>query len=1170
MYIVCILKTSYNQNMKKNLFILLFLLSQVMIYASDLSDIWFINDSIVVLYFDDGYVDHYTLNQTKEDDVIHSDPLNLLNAMTASSYDITSEGDPAYQLVLKPDSVGRKSRGNDFSGRTAEGNPVVMEHHIYLFLPHPFVNGQEYTISWTDLNSITQDTTFTWNYKRSRSESIHVNQLGYAPEAPAKLAYISHWMGDKGPMESSTLSGFQFKVIRTADEVDVFSGTIMKRKDLQTGGVDGSGEKDTPYGSFSGADVWVCDFSAFTEPGEYRVTVEGMGCSFPFRIEADIYRQPYIETARALYHQRCGTALMKAYTEWTRDRCHHPDENPEVELSDWRYMDKRNAFSELPANATGQHRPWYGGWHDAADWDRRTEHLTGIRSLLLAYELRPFNFKDGELNIPESGNGIPDILDEAKWGVDLFSRMQEEEGGIHGGIETTGHPEAGVASAQDHDQWYAYAVDPVVTFSYAGTAAQLALCWQMTGQDSLANLYLLSAQKAYQYGMENTPAGEVGLTSVKENRHYASAALFRATGEEIYQEQFITDNVVTTPTRSLYNYLWGTWMMALDDRTEPALRQTLSDAAIHWARFNHTDFADKRGYRYGSQWSWGTGWGNATTPDVLLLFVAHRLSGNPEFLSYAYTSCDYTLGANPLNMCWVTGQGDRSPVEVMHLDSRYYHKETGILPGLVPFGPSVYANDPDPGFWEEGYAQNLVYPDGSLWPSHELYSESRYIAKTNEFTIHSSIIPSAVAYGLLSEPDYEDLSLLAIQGPAVTGLFEEHLGYSVDSIPGATYKWTLPATATSEGSDTQRRIEVTWGCRSDTISVDVTTSDTTWTISKTVRIKPYQISGPGWIPDTLDTYTYRVNGEGSYDYNWSADEGMVLLSGQLSNEAVFSISQEGCIYVDLVTSCETITDSLCIQFGDGQFAYPDSVPHHVPGTIRTAYYDFGGEGVAYHDADPVNNGPGIRPEEGVDTETKEESETVGWVQTGEWLEYSAYIEKDSLYNFKIRTGGEGDGGLFNISFNNSLLADNIPAIHTGSWAIYEDVRIDSLFLEKDTGVLRIDIVQGGFNIGDMQISFFESSTTPIDTTGLPAIEYQGLQIYPVPATTHLWIRNADRLSPGTRYDISDLAGRVWEQGRVRSGTPIEINGLPEGMYVFRLKAEGFPAIHCLLIKKEEK
>ena len=151
-------------------------------------------------------------------------------------------------------------------------------------------------------------------------------------------------------------------------------------------------------------------------------------------------------TARVLYHQRSGIELEAQYTDWTRAVDFHPSQGDTVILSDWRYMDGGNAFTELPTYATGQTADYWGGWHDAGDWDRNHNHLGGASALLYVYEFNPPLFSDNELNIPESGNGIPDIIDEAAWTVDFMKRLQSPSGAVRGGLETTNHPREGESS----------------------------------------------------------------------------------------------------------------------------------------------------------------------------------------------------------------------------------------------------------------------------------------------------------------------------------------------------------------------------------------------------------------------------------------------------------------------------------------------------------------------------------------------------------------------------------------------------------------------------------------------------------------------------------------------------------------------------------------------------
>jgi hypothetical protein len=81
-----------------------------------------------------------------------------------------------------------------------------------------------------------------------------------------------------------------------------------------------------------------------------------------------------------------------------------------------------------------------GGWYDAADYDRNLRHYTNIFDMLYAYELAPAKFSDNMLNIPESGNGIPDLLDEAEYGLDVWTRSMTADGGVSGRLETNSHP----------------------------------------------------------------------------------------------------------------------------------------------------------------------------------------------------------------------------------------------------------------------------------------------------------------------------------------------------------------------------------------------------------------------------------------------------------------------------------------------------------------------------------------------------------------------------------------------------------------------------------------------------------------------------------------------------------------------------------------------------------
>jgi hypothetical protein len=737
---------------------ILFLFLIQLCSASELAGILPVTNKILMLHFDDGKVLQHGLGQGDNDDVMQRSSLSLSRAQKITSYSIISSNDAQYSAATEPLQIGRKSKGKDFT-RNWPDLPYVSEHFIYLELPHALLNGASYTLTLKSLVQNGDEWTFVFDDKKMRSETVHVNQIGYAPRAPQKFAYLSHWMGDLGPLELDAFAESKFYLIDVATETAVFSGEIKQRKDLQTGGPDCAYPDHAPFGSYTGADVWLIDFSDFNTPGDYRIAVDGIGCSYPFRLHADVYREAFYTTVRALYHQRCGVALEQPYTEFTRGRCHHPAETDTVILSTWKYMDGGNAFTQLPRDATDEKKPFHGGWHDAADWDKHHNHMNASRYLLMAYELKPENFSDNELNIPESGNGIPDIIDEARWCIDFFKSMQDEDGGIHGGIETHRHPGAGISCVTDTDQWYAYAPDPLASLNYAAAACQLAYCLKIAGDDSPFDDYSVTAKKAFQWALDHSSSANWNEQRFRDSRHLASAWLFKVTGEEMYHNYFKTDNKITSNSTELevwnsHDQQWGAWTYITTDQPniDAALKTRLENATVAWAKSDHTANADRRGYQYGNDWWLPIAWGQATRPRVFPVYMAYVVTGDDSYLGYHYTSVDYILGANPLNMCWVTGLGEKSPQEIMHIDSWFYNDGSVMVPGFIPYGPQSYTEDTPDGPWEVSWGQKTTYPHASEWPSHELYFENRYCPAVGEFTVHESIGPAAAAFGLLCEP----------------------------------------------------------------------------------------------------------------------------------------------------------------------------------------------------------------------------------------------------------------------------------------------------------------------------------------------------------------------------------------------------------------------------------
>ena len=273
--------------------------------------------------------------------------------------------------------------------------------------------------------------TFKFDEFSQRSEAVHTNQIGYDISAGYKYGYVGHWMGDMGPLNLDKYSGKNFYLVDLYTKAIKYTGQIALRKKLETGGPD-FGRPDNengPYNNAFGADLYECNFSSFNTPGEYLLVVEGIGSSYPFEIKSDVYREAFYHSARAIYHNRAGIALTQPYTRWTRPKNFSLADGFNPLYSNFRSMEDGEASEDSVRKylVPNKNIPLEGWISDAGDWDPYPRHINVPIMLLSAYELAQDNFKDGELNIPESGNGIPDILDVAGWENIFYEKEYESQ-----------------------------------------------------------------------------------------------------------------------------------------------------------------------------------------------------------------------------------------------------------------------------------------------------------------------------------------------------------------------------------------------------------------------------------------------------------------------------------------------------------------------------------------------------------------------------------------------------------------------------------------------------------------------------------------------------------------------------------------------------------------------
>ncbi len=628
---------------------------------------------------------------------------------------------------VQPAAVGRWSYVQD-EGPVVADSAIHMRHHIYLVSNAALVSGSVYNLATPFGPAV-----FTFVDDSSLCEAIKVNQVGYRGGGAPRIAMLGVMLGNLGsraPVQPPT-----YRVVDVGNGMVVARGTAVFRK------------ADTGSQAMSGEYAYVMDLAGVPDGGPYRVVVDGWGCSYPFGVGAEYMRQLYRVHARGLYHQRCGIALETPYTEHTRPMCHAG-----VEITD--------AEPEGFITAHGPLMEIHGGYHDAGDFDRRPGHTLIPAWMLMTYEAFPDRFADAQLNIPESGNGIPDWLDESIWGVLVWAYLQTPEGGVRAGTEADRHPTYGeVNAATDWLTYRTYRVDGFTTATACGLFAQVSRLLRPF-DTARARAVLDRATRAWGYMRANALPNMHAAP-----RMYAALQLYLATGDQTYHQAFLADArllLAGAPYPQQYNPFYWSANTIRDGQifapyffsylitslpTDSVVRNGL--AGLIAARANDVLGAmQASAYPNGSTYApaWGTATAQGRYAEPLLL--AYRLGGNRRLLDAAGLLADYCVGLNPLGRCWVTGLGAQPPSNPTHLDS-YFTRERGLgpVPGIVPYGPFEA-----PG--EISYQKIIwskVYPAWDRQPLHRRYSEGWSLIPVNEFTTLETMVPNACMFAVLAE-----------------------------------------------------------------------------------------------------------------------------------------------------------------------------------------------------------------------------------------------------------------------------------------------------------------------------------------------------------------------------------------------------------------------------------
>lgn len=538
------------------------------------------------------------------------------------------------------------------------------------------------------------------------SSFIVVDQFGYLPDAK-KVAVIRDPQTGYDAALSFT-PGATYQLINLDTNAVVLSGSAVSWKSGSTFAA--AGDK-----------AWWFDFSNVTTPGRYAVVdVEKNVRSPGFSIATDVYKPVLKNAMRSFFYQRAGFAKQAPFAEagWTDSASHigaGQDKNARL------FSDKNNTATEKDLS---------GGWYDAGDYNKYTNwHAYYLVALLHAYAENPTVWTD-DYNIPESGNGVPDIIDEIKWGFDWLKKMQNADGSV---LSILGLSHASPPSAATGPSYYG----PASTSATLTSAGAFALGSKILASldNPELNTYAADlktrAENAWTWAVanpdvifRNNEGASAGLGAGQQEvddagratkKTIAAIYLFAATGSATYRSHVDANANNATSWVSPWNEpelsAWLYYASLPDATTNIATtiksqyQSALNSANDNWKAVRNGD-DPYRVHLSASEYTWGS---NRTVSRKGLTFhhlIDYEFSGvdAAEVRNAALGSLHYIHGVNPQAMVYLSNMyslGVHSSVnEFYHswfsdgsaLWDRVGTSTYGPAPGFLVGGPNPSYN----------------------------------------------------------------------------------------------------------------------------------------------------------------------------------------------------------------------------------------------------------------------------------------------------------------------------------------------------------------------------------------------------------------------------------------------------------------------------------------------
>lgn len=475
------------------------------------------------------------------------------------------------------------------------------------------------------------------------------------------------------------------KFVVTDTKSDEFIIQDMDRKQVFQGRLEPQGVWDK-----SGENVSIGDFTEFSTEGTFKIVLEDGTESYPFEIGNNIFDELKAATLKCFYLHRVSMPIKENYA----GIYHRPLGHEDTGLAFHPSSGKTSGSLDSP-----------GGWYDAGDYGKYIVNAgITVGLMLAAYEKYPGAYPDGSLNIPESGNGVPDILDELRYEIDWMRTMQDEDGGVF--TKTTTLSFCGMVMPHEAPRdRLVIGKSTAAALNLAGTCAMAARIFAPF-DSKYADDCLQTAVQAWQWAVKNPEVyydrnpdgvftGAYSDTHLDEEFFWAAAELFISTGADEYFEniQFKLGNITFRLEENWRNYQDNIGYYSLLGKASPldeGQKQTVANGLIRLA----DELAEKHTsipYQIPvDHFVWGS---NSDILDAAIIFSqAYEWTGERKYLDFTIETFDYIMGKNATGYSFITGFGSKRPMFIHHRPS----VADGIeepYPGFVAGGPNFRLQD---------------------------------------------------------------------------------------------------------------------------------------------------------------------------------------------------------------------------------------------------------------------------------------------------------------------------------------------------------------------------------------------------------------------------------------------------------------------------------------------